>query len=193
MKTLPAVTRRRSRRHRPRSRCSPGRRTKSLPLARPWATTFRQTARPRSADRSGQPSGCRNCHGPGFDHRQRPRSSGSHRGWKRPFDDPILLPRRRQLVTRWPPMRVNRRVMVSGSVISGTTLSRLFCLGPRSAHTDSRSGHGTRLVSAPSPTAGPCFLSARPHDWVYPHDRPDRGEVSFHLDESWLHRRPTDP
>src|SRR5882672_8899234 len=53
MKTPPAVTRRRSRRHRPRSRCSPGRRTKSLPLARPWATAFRQAASLRRADRSG--------------------------------------------------------------------------------------------------------------------------------------------
>jgi hypothetical protein len=74
MKTPPAVIRCRSRRHRPRSRCSPGRRTKSPPLARRWAITFRQTARPRSADRSGQPSGCRDRHGPGFDYRQRPRS-----------------------------------------------------------------------------------------------------------------------
>ena len=49
-------------------------RTKSLPLARPWATAFRQAARLRRADRSGQPSGCRDRHGPGFDHRQRPRS-----------------------------------------------------------------------------------------------------------------------
>jgi hypothetical protein len=57
------------------------------------ATTFRQAASLRRADRSGQPSGCRDRHGLGFDHRQcPPLLPDRRRAEARPRYDPPVLP-----------------------------------------------------------------------------------------------------
>ena len=53
--------------------CAGGARGQRLQLTISAATAFRQAASLRRADRSGQPSGCRDRYGPGFDHRPRPR------------------------------------------------------------------------------------------------------------------------